>query len=192
MTGAFTRSRAGLARGNPPNFSGASAAGGTYNFRAMGGPTSQTQKGHEEPFAVQFSVFLPNRVGRLLDLLKLLAGKGLDVLGISIVDSSDWSVVRLVCSEPEKAREVLGAAGTAFTETSVLLVELPGGAGALADVCSTLLRAELNIFFAYPLAIRSHDNPVVLLSVDDHLLGIDALTRQGYTLLGHEDLAEPL
>lgn len=139
---------------------------------------------------MQFSVFTPNRVGKLLDLLTMLVEKELDLIGISIVDSSDWSVIRIVCTEPDEARHALTDAHMSFTETEVLLVELPGGGPALGAVCSILLRAELNIFFAYPLTIRSHGNPVLLLAVDDLVLGVEALTRRGYTLLGHEDLGE--
>jgi hypothetical protein len=157
----------------------------------MVGRPPQTQRGHEEPFAVQFSIFLANRVGQLKDLLDLFMEKGLSTLGLSIVDASEWAVIRTICSDPDKAREVLRGRGIPFTENRVILVELPDDES-LAALCSHLLRAELNINFAYPLTMRSHGNAVMALHVDERTLAVQALTRHGFVLLGEEDLADRL
>ncbi|MFP4052618.1 MAG: acetolactate synthase [Phycisphaerae bacterium] len=152
---------------------------------------NQTARGHEEPFATQFSVFLANRIGQLRELLDLFTEENISVLGLSVIDSTDWAVIRVVLSLPNKAREVLRRSGLQFTESRVLLVEVPMQE-TLIDVCGLLMRAELSIHFAYSLAVHSHQNPVMVLHVDDYTLATHALIRRGYVLLGDEDLADKL
>ena len=151
---------------------------------------SQTGRGHEEPFGVQFSVFLPNRVGALRTLLERLAEGDVQIHGLSIVNSSEWSVVRAVCSNPNRARALLAEHHSGFIEKQVLLVEL-AGQDSLTEVCALLLRAELNILFAYPLLIQSRHHAVMVIDVDDREPAVSLLARHGYVLLGAEDLAEP-
>jgi hypothetical protein len=153
--------------------------------------SEQTARGYEEPFATQFSIFLANRIGQLRDLLDLCSEEDISVMGLSVVDSTDWAVIRVIFSLPNKAREVLRKTGYQFTESRVLLVEVPMQE-TLIEVCGLLMRAELSIHFAYSLAIQSHQNPVMVLHVDDYTLATHALIRRGYLLLGDEDLADKL
>ncbi|HAU36192.1 MAG TPA: acetolactate synthase [Phycisphaerales bacterium] len=139
---------------------------------------------------MQFSVFLANRIGQLKELLDLLGEESVEVLGLSVVDSTDWAVIRVVMSDPGKAREVLHRHGTPFTESNVLLTQLDGG-NSLSEICGLLLRAEISIHFAYPLTVRSNDRAVMVLHVDDNVLAADVLTRHKIVLLGHEDLSRP-
>lgn len=150
----------------------------------------QTARSHEEPFAVQFSVFMPNRVGQFLELLDAVAPKDVQLVGVSVVDSTDWAVVRMVFTQPDHAREILKTAGHSFTESEVLLVELASDE-TLREVCSYLLRGEINVHFAFPLTIRRHENPVMAFHVDDTILARSILQRHGLTLVGWEDLADP-
>jgi len=149
---------------------------------------SETSRRHLEPLAVQFSVFLPNRVGQLTDLLGLLAQNLLSVLGISIVDSTDWAVIRLVVSDSQAARQVFQTNQTAFTESQVLLVQLED-ASAVQEVCVILLRGEINVHFAYPLMLCRQSQPVIVLHVDDPILASHLLLRHGMTLLTEADLS---
>jgi len=150
----------------------------------------QTAKGHEEPFAVQFSIFLPNRIGQLRDFLALFAGKELQVLGLSVVDATDWAVIRIVFSDPNKAREILKSRELPFAESQVLLIALRDD-NALINICELLLRAEINIHFAFPLAKQFNDQPVMVLHVEDPVVARQMLIKHGLVLLGDEDLAEP-
>jgi hypothetical protein len=151
---------------------------------------AQTARGYEEPFSVQFSVFLANRVGQLKEILNLFAEKGLEVLGVSVVDSTDWAVIRLVFSDPNKAREMLKANALPFTESQVLLIELPDP-DSLSDICGLLLRAEINVHFAYPLIVRRDGNAVMVFHVDDTMVATHMLTSHGVKILGSEDLTGP-
>lgn len=150
----------------------------------------KTVQGHEEPFAVQFSVFLANRVGQLGELLDLLDEKSVRTFGVSVVDATDWAVIRMVCSDSNKAREILRSHQLPFTESQVLLVEMCDD-DTLREICGHLLRAEINVHFAYPLALRSRGCPVTAFHVDDQVLATRVLTRHGLTLLGYEDLSDP-
>lgn len=146
----------------------------------------QIQRAHEEPYAWQFSVFLPNRVGQLHELLRAMAENSLELLGISVFDSTDWAVARLVFSEPDKAREILSRCKLAFTECQVLLVVLQSPQ-TLGEATKLLLSAELNLHFAYPLLTHHEGQPVMVMNVDDHELAIQALIQHKFKLLGHED-----
>jgi hypothetical protein len=146
-----------------------------------------TARGSEEPYSVQFSIFLANRVGQLRDLLDLFGPEDLQLLGLSVVDSTSWAVVRAVFSDTGLARELLTRNGLPFTETDVLLVEMPTG-DSLARISGHLLQAEINIHFAYSLSARSHGYPVMVLHVEDPVLARQILVRHGFAVIGHEDM----
>jgi hypothetical protein len=123
------------------------------------------------------------------DLMDLLNDRRVNLLGMSVVDSTDWAVVRAVFSEPEKAKVVLDEAGLAHTDTEVLLVELHSDE-ALGEICGHLLRGEISIHFAFCLLVRSHGNPVMALHVDDTVLAKQILLRHGVTLVGEGDIGD--
>ncbi len=153
--------------------------------------------GHEEPYAVQFSVFLANRVGQLNEFLEIFAeeseksGRKTEVLGLSIVDSTDWAVIRFVFSDPNHAREILKKHDLPFTESDVLLVELPE-IDALSEVCKILLMAEIQVHFAYALTVQRDNLPVMVFHVDELVTATRILTKHGFKLLGYEDLADQM
>ena len=148
---------------------------------------SQTERGHEMPFIRQFSVFMPNRVGRLGELLEGLGEAEVDLAGLSVVESTDWAVVRMIFTDSDKAREILTRQGASFTESEVLALVLDE-AGTLNRALKALVAAELNVDYAYPLLIRRDDSPVLALHVDDHVLAVQLLAKHGFTLVDHEDI----
>jgi len=97
----------------------------------------------------QLSVFLENKPGVLAEVGAALGEKDVNILGISVSDTVDHSVVRLVVSEPALAREVLEARGTLVIENEVLQLDLDDAPGILAEVAGTLAAAEVNIEYAY-------------------------------------------
>ena len=136
---------------------------------------------------LQFSIFLPNRVGQLGELLDVLGQAEAEVAAISVVDSTDWAVVRMIFTEPGKARKVLTDHRIAFTECQVLAVVLED-AQALHRVCKALLGAELNLQFAYPLLIQREGRPAIAFHVDDMVLARQVLAKHGFTVHDHEDV----
>ena len=152
---------------------------------AMSGP--QIERAYETPFIRQFNIFMPNRVGRLSEMLTTLDEADVEVAGLSVVDSADWAVVRMIFTDVGKARVKLTDAGIAFTESDVLAVALHD-IDTLSQVCKALVAAELNIQFAYPLFLRHNDYPVLVFHTDDHVLSAQILTKRGFTLIDHEDM----
>jgi hypothetical protein len=149
----------------------------------------ETEMGYAPPVVRQFSVFLDNRVGKLLDLVQLFDETPDVVLrAFSIHDSSDHAVVRLILDNADAARLLLRRRQFSFSENDVLVVEMSDRLG-LTQVCLFLLGAELNIRFSYPIMPGRRGSACIALSVDDNQLAGQILRRKGFTLLGEEELA---
>ncbi|MFW6061112.1 MAG: acetolactate synthase [Phycisphaeraceae bacterium] len=145
--------------------------------------------GYEPPRNTQFSVFLDNRVGKLLDLVQVFHGQQAVLAGLSVVDATDHAVVRLLTSRADLSRRLLERHRLPFSEAEILAVEL-GRGKTLAELCRTLLGAELNIYYAYPLLIQPRGLPVIALHTDDLLLSAQLLRRKLFTLLAENDLGD--
>ncbi len=142
-----------------------------------------------EPVRVrQFTVFLENKVGRLQMLLRTLEqGQG-RIAALSIEESADAALVRLICSRPDASAAMLREAGFTYGESDVLVVELPKRSRQpLIAICSALLAAEINIHSAYPLLLGA-TGPAMALYVDDPTLASQLLIRKGFTLIAESDL----
>lgn len=150
---------------------------------------SETNLGYEPPRNTQFSVFLDNRVGKLLELVQIFEGQALQLVGISVNDSADHAVVRVVTSRGELARRLLIRNNMPFSEDEILVVEF-NRHQSLAKLCSSLLAAELNINYAFPLLVQPHGLPTAALRCDDLVLATQILLRKQFVLLGENDLGE--
>ena len=150
----------------------------------------ETLHGRNWPSVTQFSVFLENRVGQLLEVIRAFHGSKVKIVGLTISDSADCSILRLVLSHPEQGREILERAGLALIESDLIGVELPPGDQALLRICTALLQAEVNIIQAYPILSRPHGRPAVALMVDNIEMGMETLAEKGFTMIAEADLAE--
>jgi hypothetical protein len=99
--------------------------------------------------ATQFSVFLVNKPGVLAQVTTALAKSRINVVALTLVDSSEHGVLRLVCDDADLARRVLGQIQDRFTETDVLALELTNEPGAFASAAEKLAQAHININYAY-------------------------------------------
>lgn len=97
----------------------------------------------------QFSVFMTNKPGILANILAELAKAKINVLALTVMDSVEHGVLRVVGTSQENIRKLLTGQNLAFNETDVLCVNLPNKAGAFADVTQKLARAHINISYAY-------------------------------------------
>lgn len=97
----------------------------------------------------QFSVFLVNKPGALAQVTQRLAEAKVNVLAMTMMDSSENGVLRLVTTNDEKTRRALADLNMPTTQTEVLTVEMPNKSGSLADVCEKLAKAHINIAYAY-------------------------------------------
>lgn len=148
----------------------------------------ETMKGRGWPSVTQFSVFLENRVGQLREVYRAFQGSKVRIVGLTISDSADCSILRLLLSHSEQGREILVRNKHAHAENELLVVELPIGPHALSDLCVALLQAEINIHYAYPLLVHPHDRPVVALHVDNIEQASRTLHNMGFDLLCEADL----
>jgi hypothetical protein len=151
-------------------------------------PQTQSGAGFEPTRVRQFTVFMENRVGRLQALVRSYEEIGGRILAVSVQNSVDTALVRLICSDGDLARETMQLDGFSFTEQDVLVVALPERSKhPFTAVCAALLAAEISIHYAYPLLI-SPVGPALVLYVDDPTLAAQLFIRKGFTLIGESDL----
>jgi hypothetical protein len=153
----------------------------------------KTARGRNYPTIRQFTVFLENRVGQLLEMVRRFEGTGIRIVALSINDSAECAFVRFLVSHPERGREILERAGLAMIESDLIGLELPEGSQPLLQICTALLQAEINIIQAYPLMVSPRGAPAVAIMVDDIDGALDMLARRGFHMITEGDLSdEPL
>lgn len=157
-------------------------------FDEAAGTATPTMRGRNYPAIRQFTVFLENRVGQLLEVIRRFEGSRVKIVALSIVDSAECAFVRFLLSHPEQGREILERAGLAIIESDLIGVELPEGRQPLLDICTALLQAEVNIIQAYPLLVRPHGQPAVALMVDNIEMGLETLAAKGFAMITEADL----
>ena len=147
-------------------------------------------RGRDYPTIRQFTIFLENRVGQLLEVVRRFEGSNVSIVALSINDATECAFLRVILSQPEQGREILERAGLAIIESDLICVELPEGSQPLVQVCSALLQAEINIVQAYPLIVHPRGKPVMALMVDNPEAASETLERKGYAMIGEDDLLE--
>ena len=144
-------------------------------------------KGRRADWVVQFSIFTPNRLGRLHDLVRLLSLREVHVLALMVLDTTDSAIIRIVVDDPERARELLVKEGFPFTESSLVAVEV--NATDLSRLMSALLQAELNINYLYSFIPHSEGKSIVGLSMEDNEMAEQALRRDQFRTLRQADIS---
>jgi hypothetical protein len=148
-----------------------------------------TMRGRNYPSIRQFTVFLENRVGQLLEVIRRFEGSKVRIVALSITDSCECAFVRFLLSDPEAGREILERAGLAIIESDLIGIELPDGPQPLLAICTAMLQAEINIIQAYPLLIPPRGKAAVALMVDNIEMGQETLAAKGFTMITEADLA---
>ncbi len=146
-----------------------------------------TLEGQSFPVVRQLSVFLDNRVGQLMRLTQLLDKEDVRILALSVVDSVDCAIVRLMFDAPDRAMRVLKEAGFAVSVAELLVVRLPPGKRGMMVICSALLSSEINVAYAYPL-LPGKFGPAIAFSVDNLEIAVDTLQGKKFEVLGEADL----
>ncbi len=136
----------------------------------------------------QFSVFTPNRLGRLHTLTTLLVSRNVHILALTVLDTTDSSIIRLVVDDPEAARELLNEHGFPFSESDLLVVEIASETQ-LKDVLAALLQAEINIHYIYSFMVRSQDKTSLALNLEDREVAEEALRKHQFKVLGQADIS---
>lgn len=136
----------------------------------------------------QFSVFLPNRVGRLYDLALVLAKQNVHVMAMTTLDTTDCAIDRIIVDDPDHARDLLVRNDFAFTECDVLAVEFADESH-LRGVLSALMEVEVNIHYIYSFLYRPAGKCGVAMSLEDLDLAAQSLNTHGYRVLTQRDIS---
>jgi hypothetical protein len=150
---------------------------------------AETARANNGPKIVQLSVFLENRVGLLLKLVKQLEARNVHIVAISIVDTADSAIVRMVVDNVGSAMKAFQERGLTAYQCELIGVEVPIERGiGVASVLGTLLRAEINIHYVYSLITRSNGHPVLAFHVDSQDTAIRILQSHGLSLVDQNDI----
>lgn len=147
-----------------------------------------TKRGRDWPTVRQFNVFLENKLGALLNVVRRFETTDLRIISLTIVDSADCAIVRIVLSDPERALLIFQESNLPITESELLVVELPEGTKPILQICKALLVAEINVHYAYPLLVGPHGKAALALHVDDLEMAVSTLSSHGFTLFTEGDL----
>ncbi len=137
----------------------------------------------------QFSVLLPNRAGALASLVKLLRSAAIEVVGLSVQDSRDATIARLVVTDPETTEQIFVEKGIPHTCCELLVISLRESGPELLPVLDTLMVAETNIDFAYALMPSPQGHALLALHVEDYDFAVTVLNSAGFKLVCQEELS---
>jgi len=137
---------------------------------------------------VQIAVFIENAPGRLAEVCGLLGDAGINMRALSMGDSTDFGVLRIIANDPQKAKQVLRENGFTAIETEVLAVEIPDRPGGLAGVLKLLGSNGINVEYMYMLVTAQHEKAYVAFRFTDNDKAIKVLTESGVRILKGEEV----
>ncbi|PYJ88705.1 MAG: acetolactate synthase [Verrucomicrobia bacterium] len=141
------------------------------------------------PLVKQFSVFLPNKVGAMLDIVKLLNTQNTHVVALSVSESTDSAIARIIVSDPGRVEKLFREKNVAFGVCEVVVVEVREVATQLVKLLAALVMAEVNVHFTYSLLIRPRGFAAIALHVDDTECASSVLMGEGFKMLSQNDIS---
>jgi hypothetical protein len=136
----------------------------------------------------QLSLFLENRPGRLGAPLEILGAAGINLMTLSLADTAQFGILRLIVREWEKAKRLLEEAGWVANITEVVAVDVLDRPGGLANALKALEGAGLNIEYMYAFSLRRGDKAILIFRFEDPDAAIDQLVKAGLHVVGPEEL----
>lgn len=133
----------------------------------------------------QLSVFLENRAGRLDEVLSVLAKGGVNIVALSLADTSDYGMLRMIVSDPHKGRVVLKDAGITAMLTDVVAFRVSHDTGSLSKAMHQLLEGEINIEYMY--AFANGDDAAAILKSDEPVRVVDILLGSGFQVYSADE-----
>jgi hypothetical protein len=150
--------------------------------------SGKTAEGRQPDPVRQFSVFTPNRVGRLNDLVGHLTTESVHVLAITVLDTTDSSIIRLILDDPDKARDLFQRRGFSVTESDLVVVELATTED-ISRMMMALLEAELNVNYLYSFIPHPNGKSLLALSMEDNEMAEQTLRKHQFRVLRQEDVS---
>jgi hypothetical protein len=136
----------------------------------------------------QITVFLENQSGRLADVASILAAAGVNIRALSLADSADFGILRLIVNDTDNASQVLKAEGFTVAKTEVVGVQVPDRPGGLAEILRTMKANQVNVEYMYAFVHKSAVNATIIFRLDDPETAIACLQQAGIKILQGEDV----
>ena len=136
----------------------------------------------------QLSVFLENSKGRLAHMTRILSDAHIDLLALSIADTTDFGILRAIVTDLDKAVEVLRAENYTVAVSEVLAVTVPDRPGGLAEVLLMLNEADIGVEYLYSYVRKSVQNALIMFKVDDNAAAMRVIQANGLRLVSQEEL----
>ena len=136
----------------------------------------------------QISIFIENKSGRLAKISRVLGDSGINIRALSLADTSDFGILRLIVNDVEKAQSVLKECGFTVNKTEVVAVEVPDRPGGLSHILNVLDSGQINVEYMYAFGERTGGNAVIVFRFDDTDKAIETLTGSGVHILEGERL----
>lgn len=139
--------------------------------------------------AKQLSVFIENRQGRLGEVLNVLKNNGVNILSLSLADTTEYGLLRLIVNNPELGKNKLSEEGFSTMLTDILIIDIPHKSGSLQELLTLLSGGDINIEYMYGLSIDG-ENASVVLKASDTDKAQKVLKNHGVKFLSSEDIAK--
>jgi hypothetical protein len=138
----------------------------------------------------QISIYLENKPGQLSQICRDLAEAGINIATLSLADTSDFGIVRMIVDDHEKARDTLTDRGHVVNVCKVVAVCVPDRPGGMAGVMGVLDKAGANIEYSYAFAFHKGEKAVLVFRFTDNVKAADALAAAGYLTLDEREVIE--
>lgn len=136
----------------------------------------------------QISIFIENKSGRLAEVTTILGFAGVNIRALSLADTSDFGILRLIVNDRDKAISALKGKGFTVSKTEVVAVEVPDQPGGLASILHVLDKESINVEYMYAFVERCGANAVIIFRFDETEKAIATLSQKGFNMLDGERL----
>jgi hypothetical protein len=136
----------------------------------------------------QISVFLENKAGRLAEVTRILGEASVNIRALSLADTTDFGILRLIVDKYDTAREILKSKGFTVGKTEVVAIEVPDRPGGLASVLAILAQADINVEYMYAFVQHSGKNAVIIFRFDNLDEAISLLQQEGIHIYKGEEV----
>ncbi len=138
----------------------------------------------------QISVFIENKKGSLAEVTKFIAESQINLKALSIADTQEFGILRMITDKPDEARDILKNEGYTVTATSVLAVALTDAPGSMASILSVLSEADISVEYTYAFMTKVENKAYMIFRVDDNDKATKALVDANISVIHQEDIFE--
>lgn len=137
---------------------------------------------------IQFSIHADNKVGRLNEIIGLFAVHQVHIMALSVLDTTDSSIIRIIVDYPEEAQKLLIEHQFSYVQSELVAVEMISEAD-IKKITNALVQAEINIHYTYPFISRPNNRSALAISLEDNDLATETLQRHQLKVIGQNDIA---